>query len=84
MFLWKCFVSETVVILYARRSRSTIFIAICGCTVREKYIYNCCKFVLYVDIPVFSFFFSFSVLYHFLFVFSQLSDRPHFLGFVIR
>ena len=56
MFLWKCFVSDTVVILYARRSRSTIFIVICGCAVREKYIYNCYKFVLYVDIPVFSFF----------------------------
>ena len=26
MFLWKCFVSETVVILYARRSRSSILI----------------------------------------------------------
>ena len=86
MFLWKCFVSDTVVILYARRSRSTIYIVKCGCAVREKYIYNFYKFVLYMDIPVFSFFsfFRFSVLFHlFVCLFSHLSSRPHFFGFVI-
>ena len=72
MFLWKCFVSETVVILYARRSRSTIFIVKCGCTVHEKYIYISCKFVLYVDIPVFSLsFFSFFHFVSFFFAVEQ-------------
>ena len=86
MFLWKCFVSETVVILYARRSRSTMYIVKCGCTVREKYIYNCWKFVLYGDNSCIFPFFRFSVLFHFfvcLFFFPQLSNRPHFFGFVI-
>ena len=63
MFLWTCFVSETVVILYDMRSRRTICIMKCGCTVREKYVYNCYKFVLYVDIPKFFFVFLFCLFF---------------------
>ena len=71
--------SETVVILFDMHSHTTIYIVKCGCTVHEKYAYNFCKFVLYVDVPVLSSF-RFSVLFVF---FSKLSNRSHFLGFVI-
>ena len=71
MFLWTCFVSETVVILYDMRSRTTIYIM-----KKIRVVYNFCKFLLFVDILI-SFF-----LVLFVFFFSQLSNRPHFLEFV--
>ena len=70
MFLWTCFVSETVVILYDMRSRTTIYIM-----KKIRVVYNFCKFLLFVDIPISFFWFC-------LFFFSQLSNRPHFLEFV--
>ena len=75
MFLWTCFVSEIVVIcMICVRAQP------CSCAVCEKYVHNCCKFVLYVDIPKIIF-----LVFSFCFVlfFSHLSNRPHFFGFVI-
>ena len=79
MFLWKCFVSETVVILYARRSRSSIFIV--NVVVQSARNTSTIAVSLYsMWIFLYFPFFRFSVLFLF---FSQLSNGPHFFGFVI-
>ena len=38
MFLWTCFVNETVMILYDMRSRTTMYIVKCGGTYSPREI----------------------------------------------